>query len=40
MKSVAASEVKRTLNEVKVMIKTPEWQKSANWIVNMFDNFL
>jgi hypothetical protein len=34
MKSVAASEVKRTLHEVKVMITTPDWQKSANWMVN------
>ncbi|XP_060597676.1 uncharacterized protein LOC132751516 isoform X2 [Ruditapes philippinarum] len=32
MKSVAASEVKRTLHEVKVMITTPDWQKSANWM--------
>ncbi|XP_053407474.1 uncharacterized protein LOC123547224 [Mercenaria mercenaria] len=32
MKTVGASEMKRTLHEVKVMITTPDWQKSANWI--------
>lgn len=32
MKTIGTSEMKRTLHEMKEMIRTPNWQKSANWI--------
>ena len=38
--SVNGSEVTRTLSELKLLVKTPDWQKSSVWMVSLHDLFL
>ncbi|KAL4216568.1 hypothetical protein ACF0H5_024291 [Mactra antiquata] len=37
VESVGSSEMKRTLQEMKVLISTPNWQKSFTWMVCRMD---
>jgi len=32
-KTVATSDVARVLKEMSLVVKTPDWQKSTNWMV-------